>query len=241
MAKRKFEVDPQSALGMVSTTSFATVVGAADLMLKSASVSLMGYEKTGGGHCTAIIRGNTADVRLAIETVNAAAEQFLYLVSTSVIARPYPNLDAVLPISSRLGQVLGEGTSKLSHQAIGLLETIGFPAVVGAADAMLKCAEVNLAAYVTTGAGLCTVIVRGSVANVTVAMEVGMETSERIGEFHNLIVVPRPLDDLEQTLPLASYWIEQPIPIMMPVSIKQPEQVLIELPDLRSLSPKSDL
>ncbi len=227
------QFDRESALGMVSTTSFAAVVGAADMMLKSASVFLVGYEKTGGGHCTAIIRGNISDVRLAVETVVEASEQFMYLVSTSVMARPYPNLDAVLPIGSRLAEIAEAGYSRLSHQAIGLLETKGFPAVVGAADAMLKAAEVHLAAYVTTGGGLCTAIVRGSVANITVAMEVGMETAERIGEFHNLMIVPRPLDELEDTLPLSSYWIEQPTAVMMPISIKEKEAELIELPDLK--------
>jgi carbon dioxide concentrating mechanism protein CcmO len=227
------QFDRESALGMVSTTSFASVVGAADMMLKSASVFLVGYEKTGGGHCTAIIRGNVSDVRLAVETVAEAANQFMYIVSTSVMARPYPNLDAVLPISSRLGSLVEGRHSTLSHQAIGLLETKGFPAIVGASDAMLKSAEVHLAAYVTTGGGLCTAIVRGTVANITVAMEVGMETAERIGEFHNLIIVPRPLDDLEDTLPLSNYWIEQPTAVMMPISIKQKEVELVELPELK--------
>lgn len=56
-----------SALGLVSTLSFPAIVGTADMMLKSAEVTLVGYEKIGGGHCTAIVRGNIADVRLAVE------------------------------------------------------------------------------------------------------------------------------------------------------------------------------
>lgn len=38
-------------------------------------------------------------------------------------------------------------SSRLSNQAIGLVETRGFPAMVGACDAMLKAADVHLAAY----------------------------------------------------------------------------------------------
>jgi len=38
--------------------------------------------------------------------------------------------------------------------------------MVGAADAMLKAADVQLTAHEIIGAGLCTAIIRGSVTNV---------------------------------------------------------------------------
>ena len=134
-----------TALGMVSTLSFPAIVGTADMMLKSAGVHLVGYEKIGSGHCTAIVRGGIADVRLAVEAGVQTAEQFGQLVSSLVIARPYPNLDVILPIN-RLTRFMGDGRgySRLSNQAIGLVETRGFPAMVGACDAMLKAAEVQL-------------------------------------------------------------------------------------------------
>ena len=118
----------------------------------------------------------------------------------------------VLPISSRFQEIVRQdGYSRLSNQAVGLLETRGFPGLVGACDAMLKAAEVQLAAYVKTGDALCTAIVRGKVANVVVALDVGMLEAERIGELHGVMVIPRPLDELEQTLPTASHWIEEPL------------------------------
>ncbi|MFM7560039.1 BMC domain-containing protein, partial [Cylindrospermopsis raciborskii] len=39
-----------TALGLVSTLSFPAIVGTADMMLKSAGVHLVGYEKIGSGH-----------------------------------------------------------------------------------------------------------------------------------------------------------------------------------------------
>ena len=108
--------------------------------------------------------------------------------------------------------------------------------MVGACDAMMKAADVILAAYETTWDGLCTAIIRGSVANVAVAVDAGMREAERIGEFHSLMVIPRPLDDLEKTLPLASCWIEdKPQPLMLPVNVKEEEKQLVELPDLTKL------
>ncbi len=234
------QLDPlrETALGLVSTRSFPAIVGTADMMLKSAKVTLVGYEKIGSGYCTAIVRGRIADVRLAVEAGADTAAQFGQLISKLVIARPMPNLEAVFPIGSRLTDLVqGNSYSRLSNQAVGLLETRGFPAMVGACDAMLKSAEVHLASYETIGDGLCTAIIRGRVADVAVAVEAGMYEAERIGEFSTLMVIPRPLDDLEKTLPVASCWIEEQKPLLMPVSVreKQLETELVKLPDLQKL------
>lgn len=243
----------EMALGMVSTQSFPAIVGTADMMLKSAGVMLVGYEKIGSGYCTAVVRGNISDVRIAVEVGAETAEQFGQLVSHTVIARPLPNLDAVLPIGSRLAQELNyQGHNRLSNQAIGLLETRGFPAMVGAADAMLKAAEVQLASYEMTGAGLCTLIIRGRVSDVGMAIQAGMYEAERIGDLHAVMVIPRPLEDLERTLPVASCWIDQPL--ALPIELKEVEkelvevkeeqpalqEQLVELPDLSQLSIQQD-
>jgi carbon dioxide concentrating mechanism protein CcmO len=226
----------ESALGLVSTQSFPAIVGCADMMLKSAGVVLVGYEKIGGGHCTAIVRGRIADVRLAVEAGAETAEKFGQTVSKLILPRPLPNLEVIFPIGSRLSDLAQEqGQSRLSNQAIGLLETRGFPAMVGAADAMLKSANVQLAAYEKIGDGLCTAIVRGAVADVVVAVEAGMYEAERIGEFHAVMVIPRPLDDLEKTLPVASCWVEERQPLKMPVSVKEKEKDMVALPDLQQL------
>lgn len=233
MAERRLDDFRDMALGLVSTRSFPAIVGTADMMLKSASVSLVGYEKIGSGYCTAIVRGGISDVRLAVQAGAESAEQFGQLISSLIIARPLPNLEAVLPINSRLLQISrGDGISRLSNMAIGLLETRGFPAMVGAADTMLKTAEVQVSAYEKIGAGLCTVIIRGPVADVAMAVEAGMQEAERIGELNAVMVIPRPLDDLEQTLPLASCWIEQPLRLPL-TSLKVPEKELVKLQELR--------
>jgi carbon dioxide concentrating mechanism protein CcmO len=228
-----------SALGLVATRSFPAIVGTADMMLKSAQVTMVGYEKTGSGYCTAIVRGRVADVRLAVEEGAKTAEQFGQLVSKLVIPRPMPNLEAIFPIGSRLAEIAQQrrGYSRLSNRSIGLLETRGFPAMVGAADAMLKSANVQLASYEKIGDGLCTAIVRGNVADVAVAIDAGMQEAERIGELHAVMIIPRLLEDLENILPVASCWIEEPeaLPVLLPTTIKQKEEELIELPELQRL------
>ncbi len=226
------------ALGLVSTRSFPAIVGTADMMLKSAEVSLVGYEKIGSGYCTAIVRGKTADVRLAVEEGAKTAQKFGQLISQIVIPRPMPNLEVIFPIHSHLREIARQqGHSKLSYQALGLLETRGFPALVGAADAMLKAAEVQLAAYETIGDGLCTAIIRGSVSNVAIAVDAGMYEAERIGELNSVMVIPRPLEELEDTLPVASCWIEkeEPLPALLH-KVQEKEQELVKLPALEELS-----
>ncbi|NJL01349.1 MAG: BMC domain-containing protein [Spirulinaceae cyanobacterium SM2_1_0] len=224
----------ESALGLVATRSFPAIVGTADMMLKSADVTLVGYEKIGSGFCTAIVRGKIADVRLAVEEGARTAEQFGQLISKSVLARPMPNLEAVFPIGTHLVEIAQQqrGYSRLSNQSLGLLETRGFPAMVGACDAMLKAAEVQLAGYETIGDGLCTAIIRGSVANVAVAVEAGMYEAERIGDFSAVMVVPRPLEDLESTLPVANYWLDkpEPLPMLMPNQAEKVREEVVPLP-----------
>jgi microcompartment protein CcmL/EutN len=61
-------------------------------------VDLVGYEKTGGGYVTAIVRGNVAAVKAAVEAGQRQAERIGELVTTHIIPRPHGNVDAVLPL-----------------------------------------------------------------------------------------------------------------------------------------------
>ena len=86
------------ALGMVETRGFVGMVEAADAMVKAAKVELVGYEKTGGGYVTAIVRGDVAAVKAATEAGQRAAERVGEVVSVHVIPRPHANVDASLPL-----------------------------------------------------------------------------------------------------------------------------------------------
>ena len=86
------------ALGMIETKSFAAMVEASDAMVKAAKVELIGYEKTGGGYVTAIVRGDVAAVKAATDAGARYAERVGELVTVHVIPRPHVNVDAVLPL-----------------------------------------------------------------------------------------------------------------------------------------------
>ncbi|MCX6028169.1 MAG: BMC domain-containing protein [Chloroflexi bacterium] len=86
------------ALGMIETKGFAAMVEASDAMVKAAKVELVGYEKIGGGYVTAIVRGDVAAVKAALEAGARGAEKVGEVVSIHVIPRPHENVDKVLPL-----------------------------------------------------------------------------------------------------------------------------------------------
>jgi ethanolamine utilization protein EutM len=86
------------AVGLIETKGLAALIEACDAMVKAARVTLVGYEKTGGGYVMAIIRGDVAACKAAIEAGSAAAQRVGTLVSAEVIPRPHPSLLEVFPI-----------------------------------------------------------------------------------------------------------------------------------------------
>lgn len=86
------------ALGMVECRSFAALVEASDAMVKAARVELVSYEKTGGGFVTAVVRGDVAAVKAAVEAGVRGAEKVGEVVSVHVIPRPHANVDTVMPL-----------------------------------------------------------------------------------------------------------------------------------------------
>ncbi len=88
-------------------------------------------------------------------------------------------------------------------EALGMIETKGFVALVEATDAMLKAANVELAGWDKIGSGLVTAFVVGDVAAVKAAVDAGAAAAGRIGEVVSVQVIPRPHEDLAGVLVFA--------------------------------------
>ncbi|MBG1266531.1 MAG: BMC domain-containing protein [Nostoc sp.] len=88
--------------------------------------------------------------------------------------------------------------------AVGMVETLGFPAVVEAADAMVKAARVTLVGYEKIGSGRVTVIVRGDVSEVQASVAAGVESVKRVfgGQVLSTHIIARPHENLEYVLPI---------------------------------------
>ena len=86
------------ALGMVECMGMVAMIEAADAMVKSANVTLIGYEKIDAGLVTAIVRGDVAAVRSAVDAGAAAAARVGTVVATHVIPRPHAEVDQGIPV-----------------------------------------------------------------------------------------------------------------------------------------------
>ncbi len=87
-------------------------------------------------------------------------------------------------------------------EALGMIETRGFVAMVEASDAMVKSANVKLVGYEKIGGGYVTAIVRGDVAAVKAATDAGAAAASKIGELVSVHVIPRPHTDVQEELPI---------------------------------------
>jgi ethanolamine utilization protein EutM len=87
-------------------------------------------------------------------------------------------------------------------EALGMIETRSFPAMVEAADAMVKAAKVELVSYEKTGGGYVTAIIRGDVAAVRAACEAGQAGASKVGEIIAVHIIARPHSNVDLVLPL---------------------------------------
>ena len=87
----------QEALGMVETKGLVGAIGAADAMVKSANVSLVGYEKSGSGLVTVMVRGDVGAVKAAVDAGACSAEKVGEVVAQHVIPRPHTDVEKILP------------------------------------------------------------------------------------------------------------------------------------------------
>jgi ethanolamine utilization protein EutM len=85
------------ALGMIETKGLIALIEASDAMLKAANVSLLGWQKIGSGLVTAMVAGDVAAVKAAIDAGAAAAGRVGEVVGVQVIPRPHEDLSSVLP------------------------------------------------------------------------------------------------------------------------------------------------
>ncbi|MEB3273494.1 MAG: BMC domain-containing protein [Prochlorothrix sp.] len=89
--------------------------------------------------------------------------------------------------------------------AVGVIQTLGFPPVLAAADAMVKAASVTLVQYGLAESANFFVAIRGAVSEVTPAMEAGLAAVEEVygGQVINHYIVPNPPENIVVVLPIS--------------------------------------
>ncbi len=85
-------------------------------------------------------------------------------------------------------------------EALGMIETLGLVGAIEAADAAMKAAASNLVDIEYADAGICTVMIQGTVADVMASVEAGAAAAGRVGQLLHRHVIPQPAEDTEKLI-----------------------------------------
>ena len=98
------------ALGLIETRGFVRAVEAADAMVKTANVVLIGKEYLLNGDVAVLVRGDVGSVKAATEAGSIAARRVGELISVHVIPRPFDETEKLLRHWSGTRTTLGDST-----------------------------------------------------------------------------------------------------------------------------------
>ncbi len=209
-------------LGVLEVTGLTPSLVVLDALEKAANVRLLQAELNDYyGVCMKIL-GDSAALRTAVRTGRSIAEQMGAQCVTTIIDAPdarawraiespreYQPLieqDVVFiphPDASAAAQD-DRGTKNMAKEkpfAIGLIETQGFTAVIEAIDRACKAADVDIIGKEKLGGGYVTILIKGDVAAVKVAIEAGRESVGELGTLIAAHVIPRPSASVLKLLP----------------------------------------
>ncbi|MGL6342153.1 MAG: carbon dioxide-concentrating mechanism protein CcmK [Waterburya sp.] len=90
------------------------------------------------------------------------------------------------------------------QEAVGVIQTLGFPAVLAASDAMLKAGRVTLVYFDKGESGTFVIAIRGPISEVRPSMEAGLKAAENTfgGEVTTHYIVPNPPENVVAVLPI---------------------------------------
>jgi carbon dioxide concentrating mechanism protein CcmO len=212
----------ENAIGILEVNGFTPAMVALDTMEKSATIHVVQAELNDFLGTVIKIGGNLSDVATAIAAGRQAAEKFGAKPITAILNNPEKSafekgIMSVQEKSPLLQQnvVIGpependptkskqprKNMSDTKAMALGFIETQGFTAVFEAIDSACKAANVEVVTKEKLGGGYITVVIRGDVAAVQAAIDVGKSKVEGLGKLIAAHVIPRPSANVLSLLP----------------------------------------
>nr|WP_250645622.1 BMC domain-containing protein [Salidesulfovibrio onnuriiensis] len=86
-------------MGLIETFGIVFVLEAADAMMKTADVELIGYENVASGYISVLVQGDVAACKAAVEAgVKAVEAMHAEVYSSLVIPTPHPDLEKITKI-----------------------------------------------------------------------------------------------------------------------------------------------
>lgn len=206
------------ALGILEVTGLTAGMVALDTMDKTAGVRLLQTESNDFYGVVIKVTGSQAAVAAAIAAGKSVAEQMGGKPVGTVLNRPderaWAALESKVEVSPLIQQpivktpnyeVVGNqrkgSTVAENIFALGFIETQGFTAVFEAIDSACKAANVEVVGKEKLGGGYVTVVIKGDVAAVKAAVEVGVTKVNGLGKLIAGHVIPRPSAAVLSLLP----------------------------------------
>ncbi len=199
------------AVGIFEIGSWTASIVALDAAEKTADIRLLQIELNDMMGASVKVTGPLAAVTAAIATAEATARAMHASVISSILPKPARGTTALWPLNIEYNPLIEQNviykTGELimaesnSNQAIGLIETQGFTAVIEAIDTACKAANVEVAGREKLGGGYICVVIRGDVAAVKAAVEAGRTKVEGLGKLIAAHVIARPSASVQSLLP----------------------------------------
>jgi microcompartment protein CcmL/EutN len=202
------------ALGFIEVPFLSVAAVVADRVAKAAGVRVLGFDTSGNRELVIRIAGEVAAIAAALESAVQTAGRLGVPALVTRLARPHPDFptlyagpNAINPLYGGRDQYLPTDhpatpqTMTTESHALGILETQGLTAILEAADAMLKSANVQLVGKEKIGAAYVTIVVRGDVAAVQAAVDAGTAAAAPLGKVIAAHVIARPHAELVALLP----------------------------------------
>ena len=178
------------AIGMVEYKTVSTGIKAADLIVKTAEIELIQAQTVCPGKYIILFAGDLSAVRVCVDA--AEREYPESLIDKFVLGNPHESVFKALTCTAEIDDVA----------ALGVLETFTGASVIVAADHAAKTAEVNLF-EIRVARGMCGksyLLLTGSVAAVTEAIESACRIVKEEGLLLDYAVIPSPSKDFVNTL-----------------------------------------
>lgn len=178
------------AIGMAEYQTVSTGIEAADLMIKTADVDVIEAQTVCPGKYIIIITGELSAVKASVDATRARFGE--KLIDSFVLGNPD---ESIFPAIYATNEIKNKS-------ALGVLETFSAATMIVAGDVAAKTAEVELI-EMRLARGMCGksyMLITGSVAAVTAAIEKAKVAAGDKGMFLDSSIIANPDDKLWETI-----------------------------------------
>lgn len=178
------------AIGLVEFTSIALGIECADIMVKTADVTILVAKTICPGKYIVLVSGDVSGVQQSVNAgIDLGAET---VVDSFVIPNVHPSILPAIGNANRLNEI----------KALGIIETYSVASLIEAADAAVKAGDVEpILIHLAFGiGGKSYTVLTGEVASVKAAVEEGSTLAGNKGLLIRQVVIPRPAKQLIESL-----------------------------------------